>query len=166
MTWVTQIPTQQKNDEIPVVKEFVPNKCADSSVAHNEILHPHLNDGDSQRVGNPWIEICSTLDVQGNVYTRDHIPLQNGNIIQQHINPTLSRCSQDVISPSCDDFRRNTMDHQHYFGNPSQVPTAGMLSQQREWHKTIGRDLPKFDGTPENWPEYLNRYTVSTEKCV
>ena len=43
--------------------------------------------------------------------------------------------------------------------------TPVLLPQQREWRKTIGQDLPKFDGTPECWPEYLNRYQMSTVKC-
>ena len=44
-------------------------------------------------------------------------------------------------------------------------PSATLLLQQREWRKTIGRDFPEFDGSCENWPEFLNRYCVSTLKC-
>ena len=43
--------------------------------------------------------------------------------------------------------------------------TTSLTSQQREWRKTIGKDLPKFDGDPEDWPEFVNRYRMSTTKC-
>ena len=39
------------------------------------------------------------------------------------------------------------------------------MIQQREWRKTIGKDLPVFDGKLEEWPEYLNRVRFSTTKC-
>ena len=45
-------------------------------------------------------------------------------------------------------------------GNYSTLPV--LLSNQREWRKAIGHDLPKFNGTPENWPEFLSRYQRST----
>ena len=56
------------------------------------------------------------------------------------------------------------MDHQKMFENHGLMTAAALLSQQREWHKTIGHDLLKFEGTPEHWSEYLNRYQTSKEK--
>ena len=56
--------------------------------------------------------------------------------------------------------------HEIDYGNPRILSgSSGISVQQREWRKTIGKDLPKFGGDPEEWPEYANRFRSSTEKC-
>ena len=63
------------------------------------------------------------------------------------------------------DASRGTTESRYEEPRPCPITSAAILSQQREWRKTIGKDLPKFGGEPEEWPEYLNRFRLSTEKC-